>query len=84
MDQSNLKMKTNQQIKADRFKIVAARRVQKVIDSLDSLGKCSNINNYQYNQEEVMKMMKIIKEKVKDVNALFSLHTPKGSEPFKF
>jgi hypothetical protein len=53
--------------KAERFKRVAAPRVQKVLDSLDNLAKCSNRNNYEYTEAEVGKMMRAIKAKVRNL-----------------
>lgn len=77
-------MKSNQQMKAERFRKVATRRVQKVIDSLDSLGKCASKNNYHYTRNDVEKMMKILKEKVRSVNTLYLHQADDQSEPFKF
>jgi aspartate carbamoyltransferase regulatory subunit len=53
---------TKVNIKEKRFKSVAARRVQKVIESMDSLAKCANKNNYEYSEAEIQKMFKVIKE----------------------
>ena len=54
--------KKNQNIKQERFKNVASKRVQKVLDSVDSLSKCANRNNYEYDTEDISKMLKAIKE----------------------
>jgi hypothetical protein len=58
--------------KAERFKRVAAPRVQRVLDSLDNLAKCSNRNNYEYTTEEVNKMFRAIKAKVRNMEQRFS------------
>jgi hypothetical protein len=57
--------------KAERFRRVAAPRVQKVLDSLDNLAKCSNRNNYEYSAAEVSKMVRAIKTKVRNLEQRF-------------
>jgi hypothetical protein len=58
-------------MRAERFRRVAAPRVQRVLDSLDNLAKCSNRNNYEYTTAEVEKMLRVIKAKVKSLEAKF-------------
>lgn len=57
--------------KAERFKRVAAPRVQRVLDSLDNLAKCSGKNNYEYSSDEVHKMLRAIKTKLRSVEQRF-------------
>lgn len=57
--------------KADRFKRVAAPRVQRVLDSLDNLAKCSGKNNYEYSTDEVNKMLRAIKTKLRSIEQRF-------------
>lgn len=71
--------------KGERFRRVAAMRVQKVLDTLDSLAKCSNRNNYHYSDAEVGKMIRAIKSKLRDIEQTFgrkSGESRRGS--FKF
>lgn len=70
--------------KATRFKNVAGRRVQKVLDDLESLSKCSNKSTYEYTDEEISKMMRAIKEKVKLLDAAFSANSKSGKQTFEF
>ena len=58
----------NKSIHRERFEKVASNRVQKTIDSLNSLSKCSNIYNYEYNKEDVDVMMKEIKTLYQKLN----------------
>lgn len=58
-------------IKAERFRRVAAPRVQRVLDSLDNLAKCSGKNNYEYTSEEVNKMLRAIRGKLKSLEQRF-------------
>jgi len=58
-------------IKRDRFVRIAERRVNKIIDNFDLLGKCSNRRNYEYSEEEVRKIFREIDRKVKEVKIKF-------------
>jgi hypothetical protein len=58
-------------MKADRFKRVAAPRVQRVLDSIDNLSKCSNRRNYEYTSEDVRRMLTAIKRRVRTLEQLF-------------
>jgi len=58
-------------IKRDRFVRIAERRVNKIIDNLDLLGKCSNRRNYEYSEEEVRKIFREIERKVKEIKLQF-------------
>ncbi len=68
----------------DRFKDVAGRRVQKVLDDLDSLSKCANKSTYEYSDEEIRKMMKAINEKVALLKGAFTANNKSGKQTFEF
>lgn len=72
-----LKMDTK---KRERFINVAGRRVERVLEGLDSLTKCSNTKNYSYTDEDVAKMLKIIKERVKILEMAYLSNTHKKSK----
>ncbi len=55
----------------ERFEKVAAKRTQKILDLLDILGNCSNKSNYEYADEDVRKMFAAIKDKTKNIEAIF-------------
>ena len=76
--------KSNQNIKRNRFTNVAGRRVQKVLDTLDSLAKCANKNNYDYVDEDVTKMLKALKEKVKSIELVYTTNSKSTKNTFKF
>lgn len=76
--------KSNQSIKRLRFKNVAGKRVQKVLDTIDSLAKCANKNNYEYDDEDVFKMMSALKEKVKKLEMAYNSNTKSTKDTFKF
>jgi hypothetical protein len=76
--------KKNLILKKERFKNVAAKRVQKVLDSLDSLSKCANRNNYDYTDVEVSKMLKAIKEQVRLLEISYTEKTKSKTKTFEF
>ena len=76
--------KRNQNIKRDRFKNVAGRRVQKILDNIDSLSKCANRTNYDYEEADVNKMMRVIRDKVKVLELSYNSNTKSTKNTFKF
>ena len=68
-----------------RFEKVAGKRVQFILDKLDLLGNCSNRSNYEYSEEDVKKMFKTLKERIKQVEALYKDELNKQQKKkFKF
>ncbi len=69
----------------ERFEKVAARRTQNILDSLDSLSKCSNRNNYEYSEEDIKKMIRAIREKLTQTESAFDNEISKSKKnQFKF
>ena len=60
------------QVKRDRFIKIVERRVNTILNNLDSLGKCSNKRNYEYSEADVKKMFREIDKKSKEIKALFN------------
>lgn len=58
--------------KRERFERVAAKRTQEVLDRMELLSKCSDKNNYEYEHEDVAKMLSAIRKKVEALEAIFS------------
>ena len=71
-------------VKKERFKSVASRRVQKVLDDLESLSKCANKGTYEYTDEDVRKMMNAINNQVSLLKASFSANSKAGKQTFEF
>ena len=68
-----------------RFETVAARRVQKILDLLDTLSNCANRANYEYTDDDVKKMFNTIKKHVGNTEAAFGKQLNKnGKNSFKF
>lgn len=58
-------------LKRKRFMKIAERRVNKVLDDLERLGKCSNKRNYEYTDEEVRRVFREIERKLRETRSLF-------------
>ncbi len=71
MSQTEANNATRSTIKRDRFVRIAERRVNKIIDNFDLLGKCSNRRNYEYSEEEVRRIFREIERKVKETRLQF-------------
>jgi hypothetical protein len=76
------KKKQEIQIKSreERFKIVASRRVQEILNKMRLLRNCSNKSNYEYTDEQVGKIFKTIDEEWKIVKTEFNKHQTKHRE----
>ena len=70
--------------KRERFEIVAANRVHKAIVLLDSLSKCSNKYNYEYNKADVDKMFRELKNALDKCEKSFRVRIDDRKERFKF
>jgi hypothetical protein len=73
-----------QKTKRERFETVASKRVQNILDGLEVLSKCANKNNYEYSKEDVQKMFKAIKDKVKNTEAIFNQKSSPKGKTFSF
>jgi len=80
----NIDMEKNK-TKRERFEIVGGKRIQYILNKLESLGNCANTNNYEYNEKDVKKMFSAIKEKLKLIETRFNNELSKKSRnTFKF
>lgn len=74
----------NNKLKKDRFKRVASRRVENILQGIRSLSKCSNLNNYEYDDEDLDKMIRAIKVELKSMETLYKKGLAKNAESFNF
>ena len=63
--------KNNKEIRRDRFVRIVERRVNNILDSFDSLGKCANRRNYEYSDEDVERIFGAIQKKMKETKSLY-------------
>jgi hypothetical protein len=76
---------SNLKVKQERFKTVAGRRVQKVLDDLESLANCANKATYEYSDADVKKMMTHINNKVTYLKLAFEANNNKSNkQTFEF
>jgi hypothetical protein len=68
--------------KRERFIRIVERRVNNILNKLDSLGKCSNKKNYDYDDEDVKIIFKAIDSKINEIKELYK-YTNKKKEKFK-
>lgn len=74
----------NSKLKKERFKRVASKRVDKLLQGIRSLSKCSNNNNYEYSEDDVQKMIKAIKEELKTMETLYKKNLKNNIDSFNF
>ena len=58
--------------KADRFKRIAAKRTQQVLEALRKLGNCSNRNTYSYAADDTSKIFNAVDQELKRIKVLFN------------
>ena len=57
--------------KKERFKRLATKRTNNVLQKLKVLGNCSNQQIYDYTEEQVDAMFSVIEKKLKEVKSKF-------------
>jgi hypothetical protein len=68
--------------KRDRFIRIVERRVNNLLNDFESLGKCSNKKNYEYNDDDVKKIFGEIEKKMKEIKLLYK-NSEKRRNSFK-
>jgi hypothetical protein len=71
MQQRPAKASLAVEVNRDRFIRIAERRVNKVLQELDNLSRCSNRRNYTYSDKDVKAIFAEIEKKVKDTKIFF-------------
>ena len=69
-------METRQQ----RFKRIAEKRTEKILNDLRILANCSNKSSYAYGEEDVNKIFRAVEEELRHAKAKFKAT---GSKKFK-
>ncbi len=57
--------------KNDRFRRIASKRTNEILEKIRILGNCSNRNSYEYTEEEVNKIFSEIEKQLKFIKAKF-------------
>ncbi len=71
-------MDKNQEQKRERFKRLATKRTNSVLQRLKVIGNCSNRSAYDYTEEEINKIFSEIERRVRETKVKF--HFPKNKE----
>ena len=74
----------NSNLKKNRFRRVDSRRVEKILNDIKSLSKCSNKNNYEFTEDDINKMLKAIKNEIKVLETLFKKNLNDDNTTFNF
>lgn len=67
-----------------KFRDLAESRANKAIDSIGRIGNLSNRSLYEWDEAEVRKVVKALKDAVSEVEARFASPKGKASAKFKF
>ena len=70
----------SKEIKEERFKRIASRRVQEILDKMRLLRNCANRGNYYYTDEQVRKIFSAIDDEWKKVKSEFNKGKSKNKE----
>ena len=73
---------TNEETKRDRFVRVAEARTNKIIDMIQLLGNCANVNNYEYTQQDVEKIFNAIETELREAKKKFNKPETKKNTRF--
>jgi hypothetical protein len=60
-----------QESRHDRFKRLASRRTNEILEKIRILGNCSNKSSYEYTEEEINKIFSEIDKQLKLTKAKF-------------
>tara|TARA_Y100000310_G_scaffold345318_1_gene463731 strand:- start:1533 stop:1787 length:255 start_codon:yes stop_codon:yes gene_type:complete len=70
----------NRKTKEERFKRIASRRVQEILNKMRLLRNCANRGNYSYTEEQVRKIFNAIDDEWKKVKSDFNKGKNKNRE----
>ncbi|HUX59538.1 MAG TPA: hypothetical protein VMV77_21375 [Bacteroidales bacterium] len=66
-----METKINASNKRDRFIRIVEKRVNNILQNLDSLANCANKRNYEYSEKDVKIIFNEIDRKVKEIKGKF-------------
>jgi hypothetical protein len=67
-------------LREERFKKVASRRVQEILDKMRLLKNCANKGNYFYTEEQINKIISTIDNEWKKVKSEFNNSKPRKED----
>ena len=80
----NAEVEDNMQLaeKRQKFRSLAESRTNRALDAIRRIGNLSNTQLYQWEEAELRKIIKALKDSVSEVEERFA--SPKGKKPGKF
>lgn len=70
--------------KSEKFKILSEHRVNLILDKIRILGNLANRSNYEYSQEEVTRMFRVVEKALKETRDKFSPKGKRNKHKFKW
>ena len=67
-----VKEKIENETKTEKFKRIATLRTNRILNDLRLLGNCSNRSSYEFTEEDVKKIFRIIENELKVIKTLFN------------
>jgi len=61
----------NEEIRKERFRRVATRRTNNILEQIRILGNCSNKSSYSYKDEDIQKIFSAIEKELRFVKKKF-------------
>ena len=71
LESTESKKGNNREARREKFIRIAERRVNKILNDFDSLGKCADKKNYEYTYDDVKKIFQTIEKKTKAIKAYY-------------
>jgi len=62
----------NEENRAERFKRVASRRTNEILNRIRILGNCSNKSAYAYTEDDIQKIFSVIEKELRDARGKFT------------
>lgn len=69
--------------KREKFRELAEKRTNKALEAIRLIGNLSNRQTYTYDETEVRKIVKALRDAVSEVEGKFGKTTSRGSGEFK-
>ncbi len=73
----------NTESKREKFVRLAEKRTNRILDTLQLLGNCSNTSVYEYTQKDVDKIFKAIQSQVDETKRRFNKQDNSKNNTFK-
>ena len=73
----NIPKKITEETREKRFKRIATKRTNVIIEKISLLGNCSNRSSYDYTEQEVSKIFNAIEKELKQAKARFTFNRSK-------